>query len=97
VVATSARIQTTVVGSYPLPAWLAALPNAVHLRDPILVVLKAQELVGDHAKGLELELASVGLSRHRDSRLSESAPFTACPPSLGEAQKRNMLPLPFFY
>ncbi len=42
----SARIQTTVVGSYPLPAWLAALPNAVHLRDAVLVVLKTQELAG---------------------------------------------------
>src|SRR5919109_651839 len=45
-VASPARIQTTVVGSYPLPAWLAALPNAVHLRDAILVVLKTQELAG---------------------------------------------------
>jgi 5-methyltetrahydropteroyltriglutamate--homocysteine methyltransferase len=42
----SARIQTTVVGSYPLPTWLAALPNTVHLRDAILVVLKTQELAG---------------------------------------------------
>ena len=42
----SARIQTTVVGSYPLPTWLAALPNAVHLRDAVLVALKTQELAG---------------------------------------------------
>src|SRR5919201_3550517 len=41
-----ARIRTTVVGSYPLPAWLAAQPNAVHLRDAVLVVLKTQELAG---------------------------------------------------
>lgn len=45
-VASSKRIQTTVVGSYPVPAWLAALPNSVHLRDAILVVLKTQELAG---------------------------------------------------
>src|SRR5437764_6319976 len=42
----SRRIQTTVVGSYPLPAWLVAQPNAVHLRDAVLVVLKTQELAG---------------------------------------------------
>src|SRR5262245_8236037 len=45
-VTSSAPIQTTVVGSYPLPGWLAALPNAVHLRDAVLVVLKTQELAG---------------------------------------------------
>src|SRR5262245_17681681 len=45
-VSPSARIRTTVVGSYPLPGWLAALPNAVHLRDAVLVVLKTQELAG---------------------------------------------------
>src|SRR5262244_482773 len=45
-VTSSAPIQTTVVGSYPLPGWLAALPNAVNLRDAVLVVLKTQELAG---------------------------------------------------
>src|SRR5262245_2440675 len=44
--ASSARIQTTVVGSYPLPGWLVAQPNAVNLRDAVLVVLKTQELAG---------------------------------------------------
>jgi 5-methyltetrahydropteroyltriglutamate--homocysteine methyltransferase len=39
-------IKTTVVGSYPIPAWLAAFPNTVNLRDAILVVLKTQELAG---------------------------------------------------
>src|SRR6516225_1899162 len=43
---TPPRIQTTVVGSYPLPAWLVAQPNAVHLRDAVMVVLKTQELAG---------------------------------------------------
>src|SRR5438093_833786 len=40
------QIRTTVVGSYPVPAWLAAYPTGVHLRDAILVVLKTQELAG---------------------------------------------------
>src|SRR5437764_7132462 len=39
-------ILTTVVGSYPIPSWLAALPLAVNLRDALLVVLKTQELAG---------------------------------------------------
>src|SRR5438132_9665508 len=39
-------IQTTVVGSYPLPAWLSAMPSRVTLRDAVLVVLKTQELAG---------------------------------------------------
>jgi 5-methyltetrahydropteroyltriglutamate--homocysteine methyltransferase len=39
-------IQTTVVGSYPLPAWLAAFPTTGNLRDAILVVMKIQELAG---------------------------------------------------
>jgi 5-methyltetrahydropteroyltriglutamate--homocysteine methyltransferase len=42
----SPPIQTTVVGSYPIPSWLAALPSAVNLRDATLVVLKTQELAG---------------------------------------------------
>jgi 5-methyltetrahydropteroyltriglutamate--homocysteine methyltransferase len=42
----SPRIQTTVVGSYPLPAWLVAQPNAVNLRDAVMVVLKTQEQAG---------------------------------------------------
>ena len=40
------RIGTTVVGSYPIPAWLAALPSAPNLADALLVVLKTQELAG---------------------------------------------------
>ncbi|MBI3881136.1 MAG: cobalamin-independent methionine synthase II family protein [Verrucomicrobia bacterium] len=39
-------IKTTVVGSYPVPAWLAAFPTQTALRDAILVVLKTQELAG---------------------------------------------------
>jgi len=43
---TSSTIKTTVVGSYPIPSWLAALPSTPNLRDAILVVLKSQELAG---------------------------------------------------
>src|SRR5262249_53383435 len=44
--AASQDILTTVVGSYPVPSWLAALPSAGNLRDSLLVVLKTQELAG---------------------------------------------------
>ena len=40
------EIKTKVVGSYPVPSWLAANPSAPALRDAILVVLKTQELAG---------------------------------------------------
>jgi len=40
------KILTTVVGSYPVPTWLAAYPSTPHLRDALLVVLKTQELAG---------------------------------------------------
>src|SRR5437867_1744402 len=39
-------LKTTVVGSYPIPAWLAACPSQTALRDALLVVLKTQELAG---------------------------------------------------
>ena len=39
-------ILTTVVGSYPIPAWLAALPSTPALMDAILVVVRTQELTG---------------------------------------------------
>lgn len=34
------------VGSYPIPTWLAAMPSTPTLRDAMLVVLKTQELAG---------------------------------------------------
>ncbi|MSU40746.1 MAG: methionine synthase [Pedosphaera sp.] len=40
------ELRTTVVGSYPVPTWLAAQPSTPHLRDALLVVLKTQELAG---------------------------------------------------
>lgn len=40
------EIQTTVVGSYPIPTWLAAFPSTPNWRDAVLVVLKTQELAG---------------------------------------------------
>lgn len=39
-------IKTTVVGSYPIPAWLAAMPSRLTWRDAVMVVLKTQELAG---------------------------------------------------
>lgn len=43
---TEPTIKTTVVGSYPVPSWLQALPSRPALRDALLVVLKTQELAG---------------------------------------------------
>ncbi len=40
------RLKTTVVGRYPIPSWLAALPSRPNLRDAIMVVLRTQELAG---------------------------------------------------
>ena len=37
------RIQTTVVGSYPLPDWLARAPSEQALVDATRVVLHTQE------------------------------------------------------
>src|SRR6187401_693674 len=39
-------IRTTVVGSYPVPDWLAALPSRQALIDATRVVFKTQELAG---------------------------------------------------
>jgi 5-methyltetrahydropteroyltriglutamate--homocysteine methyltransferase len=41
-----ARIQTTVVGSYPVPDWLAALPSEQALADATRVVIHTQEQAG---------------------------------------------------
>ena len=40
------RIRTTVVGSYPLPDWLAAAPSEQALEDAMRVVLHTQEQAG---------------------------------------------------
>ncbi len=39
-------IKTTVVGSYPIPDWLAAYPSTPNLIDAAKVILKTQELAG---------------------------------------------------
>src|SRR4026208_2115399 len=39
-------ILTTVVGSYPIPAWLAAVPSTPSLMGAILVVVRTQEMAG---------------------------------------------------
>jgi len=41
-----ARIKTTVVGSYPIPDWLAALPSEQALLDAMRVVIHTQEQAG---------------------------------------------------
>ncbi len=43
---TAPRIRTTVVGSYPVPDWLAALPSEQALVDATRVVLATQEQAG---------------------------------------------------
>jgi 5-methyltetrahydropteroyltriglutamate--homocysteine methyltransferase len=43
---TEPRIKTTVVGSYPVPDWLAALPSEQALIDATRVVLHTQEQAG---------------------------------------------------
>lgn len=43
---TSARIKTTVVGSYPIPDWLISLPSEQALIDATRVVLATQQDVG---------------------------------------------------
>ena len=40
------RIKTTVVGSYPFPEWLAALPSEQALLDATRVVIHTQEKAG---------------------------------------------------
>jgi len=40
------RIQTTVVGSYPVPDWLVALPSEQALADATRVVIGIQEQAG---------------------------------------------------
>ena len=40
------EIQTTVVGSYPIPDWLPALPSQQAVRDATAVVFHTQELAG---------------------------------------------------
>jgi 5-methyltetrahydropteroyltriglutamate--homocysteine methyltransferase len=44
--AAAPRILTSVVGSYPVPDWLSALPSEQTLRDATAVVFKIQELAG---------------------------------------------------
>jgi len=40
------KLLTTVVGSYPIPTWLAANPSTPALHDAILVAVRTQELAG---------------------------------------------------
>ena len=40
------RIQTTTVGSYPVPDWLAALPSEQAVANTTTVVIHTQQLLG---------------------------------------------------
>lgn len=42
----SRRIKTTIVGSYPAPAWMTGTVSRPTLRDAVMTVLKTQELAG---------------------------------------------------
>lgn len=42
----TARIKTTVVGSYPVPSWMVGNTSRIVLRDAVMTVLKTQELAG---------------------------------------------------
>src|SRR5438477_10513142 len=42
----SPALRTTVVGSYPVPEWLVALPSQQALVDATRVVFKTQEMAG---------------------------------------------------
>jgi 5-methyltetrahydropteroyltriglutamate--homocysteine methyltransferase len=44
--ASAPRIKTTVVGSYPMPDWLQALPSEQALTDATRVVISIQEQAG---------------------------------------------------
>ena len=44
--ASTSRIKTTVVGSYPVPDWLAALPSEQAVIDATRVVIDTQERAG---------------------------------------------------
>jgi hypothetical protein len=43
---TAPTVQTTVVGSYPLPEWLRAYPTRDHLRNATVVAVRPEELAG---------------------------------------------------
>jgi 5-methyltetrahydropteroyltriglutamate--homocysteine methyltransferase len=44
--AAASRIKTTVVGSYPMPDWLQALPSEQAVTDATRVVINIQEQAG---------------------------------------------------
>ena len=44
--ASTSRIKTTVVGSYPMPDWLTALPSEQALIDATRVIIHIQEQAG---------------------------------------------------
>ena len=57
------RIQTTVVGSYPIPDWLAAMPTEQALTDATRVVLPTFQGGGTH-----VNLSGVVLTKHAPNK-----------------------------
>ena len=93
-------IQTTVVGSYPVPAWLRVYNTRESLRDAMMVVLKTQELAGiDVVADGELYRWDITPRDQRDDRLFRPAapggPGRADPRSVPglEAEDRHGLPV----
>ena len=72
-------IQTTVVGSYPAPAWLLAMPGRSALRDAMLAVFKTQELSGIDVV-TDGELSRFDVQPPRDPRHDRvfHFPFSRC-------------------
>ena len=56
---TAPFIQTTIIGSYPVPLWLPVYPTRSHLKDAILVVLKTQETFGS----IDILVNNAGITR----------------------------------
>jgi hypothetical protein len=67
----ASRIQTTVVGSYPVLPWMVGNSSRLVLRDAIMAVLKAQELAG-------LDLVSDGEPRTRCTSASATTADSRC-------------------
>ena len=69
-------LRTTVVGSYPIPDWLAVLPSEQTLEDAMAVVLKTQEKAG-------IDLVADGLATAAHMRKGR--------PLLGQADRARQL------
>ena len=70
------RIKTTVVGSYPVPAWLAASPSEQALMDATRTVLGTQENPGFADRGVEANqiVPTLKYSKNQRSILVRNSP-----------------------